>query len=138
MHVGHGRHAAYGAVVCDLLAAIGYNVHREYYVNDAGRQMDILTVSVWLRYLEVCNEKIILPANAYQGEYVIDIAKKLQEQHSKKLCAPINEIFYQLPLDEPQGGDKEIYIDALIARAKKLLGEEAYHKIFELSLSILF
>ncbi|MES9964903.1 MAG: arginine--tRNA ligase, partial [Candidatus Sedimenticola sp. 20ELBAFRAG] len=54
LHVGHGRGAAYGAVVADLLEAVGYDVHREYYVNDAGRQMDILATSVWLRYLELC------------------------------------------------------------------------------------
>jgi len=51
LHVGHGRGAAYGASVADLLEAIGYRVHREYYVNDAGRQMSILAASVWLRYL---------------------------------------------------------------------------------------
>jgi|GEM_PF-6956004 len=56
LHVGHGRGAAYGAVVADLLAAVGFQVHREYYVNDAGRQMDILAISVWLRYLELCGE----------------------------------------------------------------------------------
>ncbi len=56
MHVGHGRGAAYGAAVADLLEAVGYAVHREYYVNDAGRQMDILAASVWLRYLELCGE----------------------------------------------------------------------------------
>ncbi len=137
LHVGHGRHAAYGAVVADLLEAVGYKVHREYYVNDAGRQMDILTVATWLRYLELCGEKITFPANAYKGEYVIDIAKKLQEQQGKKLCVPSEKVFDQLPLDEPQGGDKEIYIDAVIARAKKLLGEKAYHDILEFSLDII-
>ncbi|MDX2458037.1 MAG: arginine--tRNA ligase, partial [Gammaproteobacteria bacterium] len=56
LHVGHGRGAAYGAAVADLLEAIGYEVHREYYVNDAGRQMDILAASVYLRYLDLCGE----------------------------------------------------------------------------------
>ena len=56
LHVGHGRGAAYGAAVADLLSAIGYDVHREYYVNDAGRQMDILAASVYLRYLDLCGE----------------------------------------------------------------------------------
>ncbi|MDD1612310.1 MAG: arginine--tRNA ligase, partial [Methylococcaceae bacterium] len=56
LHVGHGRGAAYGSVVADLLEAVGFDVHREYYVNDAGRQMDILATSIWLRYLEDCGE----------------------------------------------------------------------------------
>ena len=67
LHVGHGRHAAYGAVVADLLEAIGYEVHREYYVNDAGRQMDIVTVSTWLRYLELCGEKNYFFCKCLQG-----------------------------------------------------------------------
>jgi arginyl-tRNA synthetase len=58
LHVGHGRGAAFGATVANLLEAVGYQVHREYYVNDAGRQMNILAVSVWLRYLEHCGEQI--------------------------------------------------------------------------------
>ena len=65
LHVGHGRGAAYGAAVSDLLSACGFNVHREYYVNDAGRQMDILCASVWLRYLELCGEELTFPANGY-------------------------------------------------------------------------
>jgi arginyl-tRNA synthetase len=64
LHVGHGRGAAYGAVVADLLAAVGFDVHREYYVNDAGRQMDILGTSVWLRYLELCGEALASRATA--------------------------------------------------------------------------
>src|SRR5574337_87383 len=52
LHVGHGRGAAFGAALANLLEKVGFNVHREYYVNDAGRQMDILGTSIWLRYLE--------------------------------------------------------------------------------------
>jgi len=68
LHVGHGRHAAYGAAVANLLAAVNFAVQREYYFNDAGRQMNILTVSVWLRYLEACGESPPFPANGYQGD----------------------------------------------------------------------
>lgn len=135
LHVGHGRHAAYGAVVADLLETIGYEVHREYYVNDAGRQMDIVTVSTWLRYLELCGEKIVFPANAYKGGYVIDIARDLFERQGKNLCKNSEKVFENLPLDEPAGGDKEIYIDALIVRVKSLLGEETYREVFDLVLS---
>ena len=77
LHVGHGRHAAYGDSVANLLAATGHDVHREYYVNDAGRQMDILAVSVWLRYLERCGETVAFPSNGYRGDYIRDIAADL-------------------------------------------------------------
>ena len=65
LHVGHGRGAAYGASLVNILRANGYSVTREYYVNDAGRQMDILTLSTWLRYLELCGVSIPFPGNAY-------------------------------------------------------------------------
>ena len=68
LHVGHGRHAAFGAVISNLLDAVGFKTYHEYYVNDAGRQMDILTVSIWLRYLTLCSETIIFPANGYQSD----------------------------------------------------------------------
>ena len=61
LHVGHGRGAAYGATLANLYDANGYRVHREYYVNDAGRQMDILATSVWLRYLDLCGAEFPLP-----------------------------------------------------------------------------
>lgn len=134
LHVGHGRHAAYGTVVSDLLEMIGYTVFREYYVNDAGRQMDILASSTWLRYLELCEEKITFPANAYKGDYVIDIAHKLQVARGNSLHVPAEKAMADLPLDEPLGGDKEIYIDALVARCKALLGENNYQQVFDLTL----
>lgn len=133
LHVGHGRHAAYGAVVCNLLNAVGFKVYREYYVNDAGRQVDILSISVWLRYLALCQEDIIFPANAYRGDYVIDIATALYKEHGKHFHTSASLIFADLPKDEPQGGDKEIYIDALIERAKNLLGNDKYTALFNLS-----
>ena len=123
LHVGHGRHAAFGAVVANLLDAVGFKIHREYYINDAGRQMDILAVSVWLRYLALLGETITFPANAYQGEYVVDIARDLQAKEGPEYQVDAKKLFAGLPKDEPEGGDKEIYIDALIDRAKQLLGE---------------
>lgn len=133
LHVGHGRHAAFGLVVCNLLEAVGFDIYREYYVNDAGRQMDILAISVWLRYLECCGEKIVFPANAYRGGYVIEIAKALQAAEGVQLRIPADQVFTDLPPDEPEGGDKETYIDAVIARTKSLLGDR-YTVVFELSL----
>ena len=77
LHVGHGRHAAFGATVTNLLEAVGYHVEREYYINDAGRQMEILAVSTWLRYLEHCGEHFTFPANGYRGEYFIADRREL-------------------------------------------------------------
>ncbi len=77
LHVGHGRHAAFGATVANLLEAVGYRVEREYYINDAGRQMEILAASTWLRYLEQCGERFTFPANGYRGDYIATIAEQL-------------------------------------------------------------
>ena len=137
LHVGHGRGAAYGAAVADLLTATGFNVHREYYVNDAGRQMDILATSVWLRYLELCGEKFIFPANAYKGDYVYDIGATLHRENGDKYRHPADKLFAGVPADEPQGGDKEKHIDALIERCKTLLGAPGYRKLFDLGLNVI-
>ena len=134
LHVGHGRGAAYGAVVSDLLAAAGFEVHREYYVNDAGRQMDILGTSVWLRYLELAGEEVTFPANGYKGDYIWDIAATLHRENGEGYRRPEAEIFKDIPDDEPVGGDKEAHIDALIARAKELLGTKDYRRVFDLAL----
>ncbi len=131
LHVGHGRGAAYGAAVADLLEAVGYAVHREYYVNDAGRQMDILAASVYLRYLELCGEEVPFPANGYQGDYVWDIGAALHRENGDTLRHPVNEVFSDVPPDEPAGGDKEVHIDAIIARCQSLLGATDYRKVFD-------
>lgn len=130
LHVGHGRGAAYGATVANLLEAVGFIVHREYYVNDAGRQMDILAVSVWLRYLDLCGETVNFPANGYKGDYVWDIGASLHRQHGDRFRHNASRVFESLPPDEGEpGGDKEAHIDGLIHRAKALLGEEDYRVV---------
>lgn len=134
LHVGHGRGAAYGSVVADLLQAAGFEVHREYYVNDAGRQMDILATSVWLRYLEECGEAFTFPSNGYRGDYVREIAWKIHKNSGTQYHQAIATVFAELPADEPQGGDKEQHIDALIDRAKTLLGFEQYREVFQVGL----
>jgi arginyl-tRNA synthetase len=134
LHVGHGRGAAYGATVADLLDAVGYRVHREYYVNDAGRQMDILATSVYLRYLELCGETLSFPSNGYKGDYVWDIGASLHRKYADSLRHSAAELFDGIPADEADGGDKEVHIDALIARAKALLGETHYQEAFDLGL----
>lgn len=137
LHVGHGRGAAYGAVVADLLEAVGFDVHREYYVNDAGRQMDILGTSVWLRYLELCGEVLSFPSNGYKGDYVWDIAASLHREHGDAYRHEAAEVFDEIPDDEPAGGDKERHIDGLIQRAKQLLGDNRYRFVFELGLNVI-
>ncbi|MDM8564687.1 arginine--tRNA ligase [Candidatus Halobeggiatoa sp. HSG11] len=133
LHVGHGRGAAYGAALANLLQTVGFKVHKEYYVNDAGRQMDILAVSVWLRYLELCDETIEFPANGYQGDYIWDIAADLHRNHAAMFHKKITEIFADIPPDEKDGGDKELHIDGLIQRSKQLL-EKDYKIVFKQAL----
>ncbi len=139
LHVGHGRGAAYGAAVADLLAAVGYKVHREYYVNDAGRQMDILAASVWLRYLDLCgeneNDELPFPVNGYKGDYVWDIAATVHREHGEAFRHAAGIVLSNLPKDESEGGDKEQYIDAVISRAKELLGDKGYRTVFDAGLN---
>ena len=134
LHVGHGRHAAFGATVANLLEADGWRVHREYYVNDAGRQMDILAASVWLRYLELCGETLPFPANGYRGDYVRPVAARLREARGEALRRPAAAVLAGLPADEGAGGDKDQYVDAVIARSKELLGD-AYRAVFAAALA---
>lgn len=133
LHVGHGRHAAYGASVANLLEATGHAVHREYYVNDAGRQMDILAASVWLRYLEALGEEFAFPANGYRGGYLQPIADKLVAREHARLRRPAAEVFAGLPPDAPEG-DKDEHIDAVVARMRALLGEDDYRAVHKLGL----
>jgi arginyl-tRNA synthetase len=134
LHVGHGRGAAYGAAVADLLEAIGYKVHREYYVNDAGRQMDILATSVYLRYLELCGESPPFPSNGYQGDYVWDIAARVHRAAGERLRHAVAEVLRKVPPDTPAGGDKETHIDGLILRTRELLGERDYRLVVDAGL----
>ncbi|MDH3325847.1 MAG: arginine--tRNA ligase [Gammaproteobacteria bacterium] len=136
LHVGHGRGAAYGAVVANLLKAVGYQVSKEYYVNDAGRQMDILGTSVWLRYLEHCGEKIVFPSNGYKGDYIMDIAAMIFKDHGEDFRKPFSDVIENIPADEEQdGGDKEAHVDGLISKAKSLLGHANYRTVFGVGLN---
>ena len=134
LHVGHGRGAAYGSAVSNLLSTAGFKVHREYYVNDAGRQMDILATSVWLRYLEACGEKLVFPSNGYKGDYVLTIANDIKTEQGDTFVKAVADVFESVAADEPAGGDKEQHIDDLIAKAQDLLGDEAYRQVFDAGL----
>ena len=129
LHIGHGRGAAYGAAVASLLKKAGFDVSCEYYINDAGRQMDILAVSIWLRYLEHCGEKIPFPENAYQGDYIIDIAVKLHSDYAAKFNQPADSFSHLF--DE---ADAELKIDSLIKHCIDTLGEESYRLVFDAGL----
>ena len=133
LHVGHGRGAAYGASLASILQAAGYVVQREYYVNDNGRQMDILAVSVWLRYLELCGEQIRFPENGYRGDYIYDIAREVRNEIGDRWRYKGQDVLDELPPDEEDGGDREAHIDAVIDRARELLGHEGYLAFFETS-----
>jgi arginyl-tRNA synthetase len=133
LHVGHGRQAAYGASLGNLLRVTGHQVQREYYINDAGRQMDILTVSTWLRYLQAGGAELPFPSNGYRGDYVHAIAAQLELRCGRELQRPTGEVLAELPQDAPVG-DKELYIDALIARMRTLLGDGGFDQVLELAL----
>ena len=139
LHVGHGRGAAYGASVSAILAAAGHRVAREYYVNDHGRQMDILAASVWIRYLELCGESPRFPDNGYRGDYIYDIARTLRSNNGDKLRHPWRVVADGIPPDasESEAGDKEAHIDALVARARELLGEAGYESCFKTALDMM-
>ena len=131
LHVGHGRGAAYGASLSDLMAYAGWDVTREYYVNDAGRQMDILALSAWLRYLALYGEKLPFPPNVYQGEYVCGMAEQLKIAHGDKFVRDAQAVLDGTPglpeaerADDAAKAQRETHLDALIANAKTLLGVE--------------
>jgi arginyl-tRNA synthetase len=134
LHVGHGRQAAYGATLANILTAAGFTVAREYYINDAGRQMDILAVSAWVRYLELAGEALPFPDNGYRGDYVRSLAAELRTAFGDALRRPAAAVRAGLPADAP-AGDKELYIDALIARARELIGTQGFGAVLELSLA---
>jgi arginyl-tRNA synthetase len=129
LHVGHGRGAAYGDALARTLIAAGHTVEREYYVNDAGRQMDILAVSVWLRYLQQLGLEVMLPSNCYQGEYVVEMAADMQAKHGDKFSLGVNEI------TQAQGSlEDEAALDAVIELSKQRLGEDGFLLFFNRAL----
>jgi arginyl-tRNA synthetase len=121
LHVGHGRGAAYGASLANVLDAAGFLVEREYYVNDAGRQMDILALSTWLRYLQLNGLPVPFPENAYQGDYVREMAQAIFAQHADRYVHSPEDMLKGTPAAED---DAEARLDALIAGAKRLLGAD--------------
>lgn len=135
LHIGHGRGAVYGSMIANLLRAVGFEVDKEYYLNDAGRQMDILTTSIWLRYLEECGEVIEFPSNGYRGEYIRDIAFKIYQTKGNEYRQPANLVLEAIPAYDLQEDNKEKHIDALIERTKTLLGHHLYNDLSQIGLN---
>ena len=127
LHVGHGRGAAYGDALARVLRAAGFDAISEYYINDAGRQMDILAVSVWLRYLELCGETVAFPSAAYQGDYIFDIAATLHREDQAAYQTAASTLFDGLPSED------DALLDELIARAKDTLGKDGFHRVHGLA-----
>lgn len=121
LHVGHGRGAIYGDVISKLLEKKGHQVQKEYYVNDAGRQIDILTASVFLRALNI--EDSIFPESAYKGKYISEIAKDVKLQ----VTLDLDEILTDL------SEDQEKKIDEIISRLKTT-SEEDWSSVKKVSL----
>ncbi len=132
LHVGHGRGAACGASIASLLEAAGFAVEREYYVNDAGRQMHILVLSIWLRCLEHCGERIRFPMGGYAGDYIADYGRQAAAARERMLHRPASAVFENLPQDGP-GEVGEKHLDALIGRQRQLLEEADYHWLADLA-----
>ena len=132
LHVGHGRHAAFGATLGNILEATGHDITREYYVNDAGRQMDILCISTIIRLLQQQNIRIKMPAAGYQGDYIKTIASSIDEKikiNQKDIKNGVRS--------KDSNQNKEKFIDELIEYAKKTLGIEKFNHIRDKSLTLI-
>ena len=145
LHVGHGRLAAYSATVGNLLEAAGYPLTREYYVNDAGRQMDVLGASVWVRWLQANGVDIGFPRGGYRGDYIREIAGEIDFDG---IDVPATEaVNAGLPEDGPEDAKeatqeqrianktkREAYAAAVLDKAVELCGEEQFGRIRQQSL----
>lgn len=138
LHVGHGRGAAYGATLANILRANGHHVDNEYYVNDAGRQMDILALSVYWRYMQICDSDRTLPQGIYQGDYVVDIAREHYARYGDKHYRAPETWVPAHPAEWSEAaidnGERDAWIDAAIAALKNTLGEADYRAVFDAGL----
>lgn len=115
LHVGHGRGAAYGSALVNLLRAAGYNVEAEYYINDAGNQMNNLAASVNARYLELLGKDAEIPENGYHGHDIIETAQAIIDADGDKY------------LDMPEAERLEIFKDRAYAEKLKALKRDLAH-----------
>ena len=130
LHVGHGRGAVFGSVLSSLLEEAGFEVDQEYYVNDFGRQMNILATSVWIRYCQLFSSEIKMMQQGYQGDYLLPVAKKLKDEKSDSLFK-IEESLIQKLNSEDQDDE---FTDQLVESLRVILKEE-FQYIREFALS---
>ena len=121
LHVGHGRGAVFGSVLSSLLKEAGFEVDEEYYVNDFGRQMNILAASLWIRYAQIFNSEIKMIKNGYQGEYLISIAESLKNIQSDDLYTKDKDIEALL---NQEVADNEELTDRILEAIKSKLGDQ--------------
>ena len=107
LHVGHGRGAAVGDALANLLAAVGYDVQREFYINDAGRQVRLLAQSLYARYQQALGNNVAFPEDGYHGEYIAEVAQDLIKVHGNE--------FLNRPLDECAAIFADFGKDAMLA-----------------------
>ena len=134
LHIGHGRGAAFGAALANILAANGYQVECEYYVNDCGRQIEVLSLSMWLRYLELCGVKAQFPAKAYHGDYIWDMAAQVHRRQGEKFC--IADWQYEAPT-ETDDESQEKHLDYLVHCMKQKLGTMHYSDVYVEALNMM-
>ncbi|MEL0227385.1 MAG: arginine--tRNA ligase [Gammaproteobacteria bacterium] len=130
LHVGHGRGAVFGSVLSSLLEEAGFEVDQEYYVNDFGRQMNILAASVWIRYCQLFSSEIKMMQQGYQGDYLLPVAKKLKDEKSDSLFK-IEESLIEKLNSEDQDDE---FTDQLVESLRVILKEE-FQYIREFALS---
>ena len=118
LHVGHGRGAVFGSVLGALLREAGFKVDEEYYVNDFGRQMNILAASLWLRYAQLFNASINMMKNGYQGDYLISIAENLKHIYSEEFYSNHEAILETL---KDTNHDEEKYTDNVVVSIQTAL-----------------
>ena len=121
LHVGHGRGAVFGSVLSSLLKEAGFEVDEEYYVNDFGRQMNILAASLWIRYAQIFNSEIKMIKNGYQGEYLIPIAESLKKIQLDDLYTKDKDIEALL---NQEVADNEELTDRILEAIKSKLGDQ--------------
>ena len=131
LHVGHGRGAAYGATLANVLRAAGYDVEQEYYINDAGRQMDILAASVWIRYAQLCGHDAAFPPNAYQGGYIREIAEGLRREQGDALLGDPQPVLDVLASSDEDG---ERRLDRVIETIRRSAGPNGFRAALDAAL----
>jgi arginyl-tRNA synthetase len=132
LHVGHGRGAAYGDALARVMRRAGYSVQTEYYINDAGRQMDILAVSVWLRYLELCGEEFEFPDNCYKGDYIWDIAATVHREQGDRYRHPAMDVFRDAASPNPEKS-----LDLLTGTFRSRVGPDGFERFLRTALNTL-